>query len=162
MPYDKNQKIFIPIIKELINVNNEVLVDWYTNNHFSNFYFIKCIKDLEDLLNRSSITDLIFIYKLKQLPIRGRLNVEFKNKVLREYGDKDYDFIIYTYNFYPRCLEMYGHGENRSELNQRLDELLSDFGDKDITLCFGIDPEPEIRDISVLENDEFILISGGN
>lgn len=160
MAYKKNEESFLPSIEQLISANNSVLIDWCIQSHSSRFFFIKSLNELKDILNRSSSMDLIIVYKKKQLPVRGILGVDFKDQVLSAYGNKNHDFIICTYSFYPEYLQLYGHGENRNELNQRLHELLTDFGNENLNLCFGIDPEPEIRDTSVNEDDEYIIISG--
>lgn len=165
MSYKKNDKSILPAVKNIISLNQEVLVEHYFKHCAEYYYFIRSIDELENLLNKTTDKDFVTIYKKKQLPYRGVLNSEFKEKVLSEYRNINYDFVnhdyaIYEYVFYPKYLKLCGAGSSLSDLSQDLKELLEDFGGDNKHLCFGIHPSSLPSKIHLTEDDEVIVISG--
>lgn len=159
MPYRKMDSSYLPTIERIINLNGEVLVEHYIGRYVAKYYFLHSLDELKDLFKKMDTRDVITVYKKKQLPYRGILNNEFSKKVLENYN-KEFHYAIYDYVVYPKDLESYGAGSNLSELNQDLKELLNDFGNDNLSLCFGADPRPIYSKISIMEDDEVIVISG--
>lgn len=161
MPYSKNNIRSIKVVGDILSMHNEVFLEHYIDRSVAAYYFIVSVDQFNELLQNLTKHDYLTVYKNKQLPFRLSVDLNFPQKVVAEFDKKKCDYIFYGYEIYPNELESYGCGSSLSDLKQNLIEIVSDFGKENLTLCFGEDPRPIISSLGINENENILVISGG-
>ncbi len=159
MPYSANNKNMLNKIEGLIRQNDEVLVEHYIKRYIQKYYLVNSFDMFDDLLRKLDLSDVVTVYKEKQLQIRGVLSKEFCEIVRSEYIKRNsIYYAFFCLEFYPIELEPYGAGSSLDELNEDVAELIDEYRDGRLKLCFGKDPRPINSKIHIDEDDEVIVI----
>jgi hypothetical protein len=161
MAYHKNDKRIFNKFNEILELNNEVLVEQYIKRTEQRFYFINSSLGLREILNDTTSYDYLTVYKKKQLPIRRFVDESFKEIILIEYSKMDVtDYSFFDFVFYPKELEAYGAGTDLNDLTEDICEIINDYMNSGLKLCFGQDPRPIYSNVNKDEDDDIIMIKG--
>ena len=162
MPYKEIDNQILIRVKNIINDNDDILVELYNKKSVQDYYLINSSAMLNRMFEGTIKGDYVTIYKQKMLPLRGFMSYDYGIKAQDLYLDfceKYYAFFKFTY--YPEILEPYGAGESLDELKIDINELIQDYGKNNLKLCFGEDPRPINSKIHLEEDDDVIVIEGG-
>jgi hypothetical protein len=153
-PYPFTDLIVDQTLKEWFTSSQELFAELYIphNGGSGNYYILKDFSQYLKLILSARPGSICFIFRDKQVPLRGKVDDAFIQKALDGLIDGDY-YIITDSSHYPQCISYYGDGNTHQELKQDLLEL------RGVEVCVGQDFNPPVEYWKTDSTPNFLIIT---